>query len=175
MRKFNLAVALLSLGVVASACGSSASSTQAVSTKIPAIATANLSKYGSVVVASNGTVLYAFTADTSTKSNCSGACASVWIPLIASKVSVASGLHGSLVSYINRGGGKRQVAYNGHPLYHFVDDTVAGVATGEGLHSFGGYWYVVSTSGNPIMPGAQSSTTKKASTTSSSASSGYGY
>ncbi len=175
MRKFKLAVVLSSIGVLMSACGSSASSSQPVSTKVPTISLTNSSKYGEVVVAPSGMVLYAFTADTSTKSNCSGACSSVWIPFVASKVSVASGLHASLISYVNRGGGKMQVAYDGHPLYQFVDDTTAGVATGEGLHSFGGYWYVVSSSGNPVTASGQGATATKTSTTSSSAANGYGY
>jgi predicted lipoprotein with Yx(FWY)xxD motif len=41
--------------------------------------------------------------------------------------------------------GFRQVTLGGHPLYTFVGDTAAGLASGASLHSFGGTWNVVRT------------------------------
>ncbi len=170
MRKFLVTLTLLSLGLTVAACGASSSATQPTSASVPRISATNTSKFGTIVVAPNGMVLYAFTSDTPTTSHCHGACASVWSPLIASRVSVSSALKASLITYINRGAGKKQVAYNGHPLYLFADDTTAGVATGEGLHSFGGSWYVVSSSGVPV-----TFTSAHSGATSSTSSSAYGY
>jgi predicted lipoprotein with Yx(FWY)xxD motif len=165
MKRFKAMVALSSVSLLAAACGSSAAPSTTVAAT-PKLSVTNSSKYGSIVVAPNGMVLYAFTADSPTKSNCTGSCAAVWGPFIASKVTVGSGLNSSLVTYIKRGSGREQVAYNGHPLYYFADDTTAGVASGEGIKSFGGSWYVVSSSGSPV--------TSVAASTATTASSSYG-
>jgi predicted lipoprotein with Yx(FWY)xxD motif len=41
---------------------------------------------------------------------------------------------------LDRGNGLKQMTYNGHPLYTFYQDRVAGEVKGEGL---GGVWHVV--------------------------------
>jgi len=49
-----------------------------------------------------------------------------------------------------RGRGTAQVAYAGHPLYRFVQDTRRGQTAGEDLHDFDAGWYVVSRSGKKV-------------------------
>jgi hypothetical protein len=44
------------------------------------------------------------------------------------------------------------VTYNGWPLYAYVSDKAAGVATGQALNLNGGYWYVIQPDGVVIVP-----------------------
>jgi predicted lipoprotein with Yx(FWY)xxD motif len=106
---------------------------------------------GKILVDAQGRTLYLFKADSPDASACEGACAAAWPPLLAhGRPSVASGLNPSLVSTIQRPGGARQLGYNGHPLYLFVDDQKSGDVKGEGVNAFGALWYVVSPAGNQV-------------------------
>ena len=49
-----------------------------------------------------------------------------------------------------RADGTRQVTYDGHPLYYFAGDKAPGDVTGQGIHNFGGGWYVVAPGGDEI-------------------------
>jgi predicted lipoprotein with Yx(FWY)xxD motif len=42
-----------------------------------------------------------------------------------------------------RTNGKRQLTYDGAPLYRFVKDKKPGDMTGQGLDVAGGYWWLV--------------------------------
>ena len=106
---------------------------------------------GTALVDGAGRSLYLFEADTGPTSTCNGACAQVWPPLAASAApGVAGGAQAALVGATTRADGTRQVTYNGHPLYYFAGDKAPGDVTGQGIHNFGGGWYVVTPSGNKI-------------------------
>jgi hypothetical protein len=47
---------------------------------------------------------------------------------------------------LRRSNGMLQVTYAGMPLYRFAGDRAKGEANGEGLHSFGGTWHVLTSS-----------------------------
>jgi predicted lipoprotein with Yx(FWY)xxD motif len=118
----------------------------------PTTVTTHQTSRGKVLAAANGHALYLFTADTASKSNCIGACASVWRPLLTSSRPVAakgSGVNAKLLGTVRRGRGL-QVTYNGHPLYLFAKDKRAGQTSGEGARQFGGHWYLVNTRGNAV-------------------------
>lgn len=133
------------------------------------VAAARVGDYGTVLVTSTGRTLYMLTADTPTSSACTGACTAVWPPLTTTGTPTAgSGVRASDLGTITRAGGARQVTYNGHPLYTFSHDSAPGQANGEGIHAFGGTWYVLDTAGNPVTAPVSSSS---AGTTSSGASS----
>jgi predicted lipoprotein with Yx(FWY)xxD motif len=85
-----------------------------------------------ILVDASGLPLYTFGADTARHSNVSGALAQLWPPLLSAKPS-ASGVPGKLLSVKQSGG--RQVTYNGHFLYTFIDDT-PGHVTGQGVSNF---------------------------------------
>jgi predicted lipoprotein with Yx(FWY)xxD motif len=104
------------------------------------------------LVDSAGRTLYLFKADSRTKSACSGACATAWPPLlVTSKPIGGTGLTASKLGTITRpGGGRKQVSYNGHPLYLFIKDKKPGQTTGQGLTAFGAAWFTVSPAGNQI-------------------------
>jgi predicted lipoprotein with Yx(FWY)xxD motif len=60
------------------------------------------------------------------------------------------GIIKSKLGTTKRKNGKKQVTYNGHPLYYYSGDNKAGQANGEGLDAFGAEWYVLSKSGNKV-------------------------
>ena len=88
--------------------------------------------------------------DKKNKSECSGACAAGWPPLITSgKPKAGKGAEAKLLGTTKRNHGT-QVTYNGHPLYRYAPDTKPGDVTGQGLNQFGAPWYVLAATGNKI-------------------------
>jgi predicted lipoprotein with Yx(FWY)xxD motif len=96
-----------------------------------AAATVN-GKSESILANSKGLPLYYFRADTAKKSFVSGELARLWPPLLSTKPT-SSGTQGKLTALKVPGG--HQVAYNGHFLYTFVDDS-PGHVTGQGVSNF---------------------------------------
>jgi hypothetical protein len=74
----------------------------------------------------------------------------------------------SLLGTIKDANGSQEVTYNGWPLYTFAGDSGPGVANGEGITKFGGTWYVLNASGNPV-------TSSQSQSGSSSSGGGNGY
>ncbi len=121
----------------------------------PTVVTTHQTKRGKALAATNGHALYMSTADKAGKSECTGACAKTWLPLLTSSrptAAAGSGVNAKLLGTIKRGGNVLQVTYNGHPLYVFTRDKSAGQINGEGANQFGGHWYLVNTSGNAVKP-----------------------
>ncbi|MFG3165595.1 hypothetical protein [Streptomyces sp. NPDC048200] len=136
---------------VANAASSSASdsSSVTVSTKSTPL--------GKILVNSKGHTLYLFQSDKKDKSTCNGDCAKAWPPLKANGKTIAKGgVNSKLLSTITRSDGSKQVAYKGHPLYTFADDTKAGQTNGQGIDAFGAKWYVLGTDGKQITKQASS-------------------
>jgi predicted lipoprotein with Yx(FWY)xxD motif len=102
---------------------------------------------GNYLTDEDGRTLYVFVNDTSTSSNCNGACASLWIPLIGS-AAAGSGVTGSMIGTVTRQDGSNQVAYHGHPLYYFSQDVNPNDLKGQGYGN--GKWWVISPTGAPI-------------------------
>jgi predicted lipoprotein with Yx(FWY)xxD motif len=121
---------------------------------------ATVGNLGKVVTDSNGYTLYLFEKDTINPpaSNCNGACATNWPPVMAGSGDVGlQGIDRSLVGTVTRADGSKQVTLNGRPLYRYAKDAAPGDAKGQGA---GGTWFAVTPEG------------KKAAET---ADSGYGY
>jgi predicted lipoprotein with Yx(FWY)xxD motif len=105
----------------------------------------------------SGRALYLWVADSHGKSNCSGACASAWPPLITKATPVASGVvKAADLGTITRSDGSKQVTYKGHPLYYFAGDTGPGTTGGQGSDGFGAKWWLVAPSGTAITHSASS-------------------
>jgi predicted lipoprotein with Yx(FWY)xxD motif len=85
-----------------------------------------------ILVDSKGLPLYTFSLDTPTTSRVTGQLAALWPPLDAGAPTVRDA-GGSVTSVPTSNG--RQVAYNGHFLYTFVDDS-PGHVTGQGVQNF---------------------------------------
>jgi predicted lipoprotein with Yx(FWY)xxD motif len=106
---------------------------------------------GQILVDSQGRTLYLFAADQGTQSECTGACAGAWPPLMAAgKPTVGGGADASLVGSTARSDGGRQVTYAGHPVYLFSGDQNPGDTNGEGIVAYGASWYAVSPAGAQI-------------------------
>jgi len=99
-----------------------------------------------MLVNGRGMTLYVYAPDPKGKSVCYGECAQYWPPMIVgagTKVpKTMSGMQGTFGVTVRKDG-KRQLTYDGAPLYTFVKDTKAGAMTGQGLDVAGGYWWVV--------------------------------
>jgi predicted lipoprotein with Yx(FWY)xxD motif len=106
------------------------------------------SRLGRILLNSSGLTLYMYTHDKRHVSACTEACARVWPPAIAvGTPTVAAGVSRAKLTTIKRSDHRTQLAYNGHPLYTFSEDTRQGQAGGEG---FLGAWFMLSPAGRPV-------------------------
>jgi predicted lipoprotein with Yx(FWY)xxD motif len=114
--------------------------------------TIEVSRVGPILATARGYTLYDFVPDSPTTSRCvNAACVFLWPPLLVQgRATAGIGLKQSLVATIERPDGATQVTYGGHPLYTWNGDTSAGEVTGQALDNEGGYWYVLSPSGQQI-------------------------
>jgi predicted lipoprotein with Yx(FWY)xxD motif len=156
--KFVPAVAVSLLLVACGSSSSTKSSTSSASTK-PAnsgsveISSRNLPGFGAVLVDAQGRTLYTFAPDNANKVTCTGGCASAWPPLTlpaAARPVAAGAVSASLLSSDPNPSGGRVITYKGWPLYNYVGDPTPGSASGEGVNSSGGLWYVISPTGTVI-------------------------
>jgi predicted lipoprotein with Yx(FWY)xxD motif len=122
-------------GAAASHTPSGAPLARVVNTTQPTLHTTTTqvgTKTETVLVNAKGLPLYYYQADTAKKSQVSGVLAQLWPALVSAKPT-ASGVSGKVASVKQADG--RQVTYNGHFLYTFVDDS-PGHVTGQGVSSF---------------------------------------
>jgi len=95
---------------------------------------------GPILTDGAGMTLYLFTNDEEGESNCTGECLANWPAFTAADpLALPDGVDGELTQ-ITRDDGTTQVAYNGIPLYYWVNDAAPGDTTGQGV---GDVWYVV--------------------------------
>jgi predicted lipoprotein with Yx(FWY)xxD motif len=87
----------------------------------------------SILVDAKGLPLYTYKPDTSTTSHVTGQLAALWPPLTANAPTAATGITGTLGVVATTNG--RQVAYDGHFLYTFIEDS-PGHVTGQGVQNF---------------------------------------
>ena len=92
-----------------------------------------------VLAGNNNMTLYTYSKDVagSGKSACNGMCATNWPPLLVDGNPVVSGGY----SIITRDDGKKQLAFNGMPLYFYVKDTKPGDKIGDGRSE--GAWQII--------------------------------
>ncbi|HZO58083.1 MAG TPA: hypothetical protein VFB51_00170 [Solirubrobacterales bacterium] len=109
------------------------------------------SRYGRMIFDARGRAIYLFTREAGSKSRCYGPCAVAWPPVYTrGKPRALRGVDAGLLGTTRRRGGRRQVTYNGHPLYYYVTDTRPGQITCQDVVEFGGTWLVVDPQGNAI-------------------------
>jgi predicted lipoprotein with Yx(FWY)xxD motif len=121
------------------------------------IVTGKLPRVGVVLVDGAGHALYAFVPDRGGPAACTGACAATWPPLrftIEGTLDSSPALEESLVSAEpdpeNHAVGDRIAKFAGRVVYTYSGDTGPGTAAGQGLHSYGGRWYLISPSGKLV-------------------------
>ena len=165
-----------SLAIVAAAlagCGGSsgtASTTTSAVSSTPATAKSTSSlvigtyktpEDGTLITGTNNRTLYVLNADEKStsahqkSSTCTGACATVWPPVLSSGTpTVAGKANASLIGLTTRSDGTKQVTYNGLPLYYYAADTKAGEAEGNHFKDSFGLWVGMLPSGKLAPDGA---------------------
>jgi predicted lipoprotein with Yx(FWY)xxD motif len=105
-------------------------------------------KLGRILVNGQGRTLYLYVKDRGAKSACSRRCSQVWPPATVSGAPTAGpGVAAAKLTTTRGADHRRQLVYNGHPLYTLTADVRPGQINGEG---FLGTWYVVSAAGNRV-------------------------
>ncbi|SDI06646.1 Predicted lipoprotein with conserved Yx(FWY)xxD motif [Sinosporangium album] len=114
--------------------------------------TTETTKYGTVLSAPGGRVLYVFDKDTGGTPTCYKACADAWPPyLTAEEPKAGQGVDKNMLGTVARRKGRKQVTYNGQPLYLFSRDTRPGDTKGQKQTAFGAEWHVVGPDGKKII------------------------
>jgi predicted lipoprotein with Yx(FWY)xxD motif len=127
--------------------------------KHPAAASGTLVKlrktsYGRVLVGPQGKSLYILTADGKNVSHCNTLCRYGWPPLMTTgKPRAGAGINAAKLGQTP----KHQVTYYGKPLYYYSMDNAPGDTSGQGVHSFGGYWYLIKANGKNVTTSSSSS------------------
>jgi predicted lipoprotein with Yx(FWY)xxD motif len=114
------------------------------------VATGTSNTSHKVLVDAAGMPVYLLTGDSSSHPKCTGSqCLSAWpaVTTKAKKPALGKGVKGKVGVW--RHNHINQVTLNGHPLYTYAADS-AGSASGQGLKSFGGTWWLLSASGSPM-------------------------
>jgi predicted lipoprotein with Yx(FWY)xxD motif len=102
---------------------------------------------GKVLVDANGRTVYMFSPDSAGTSTCDATCLQYWPPVAPGKA--AATVTGKVASTSTTAGGKIATV-GGWPVYTFIEDQQPGDVKGEGFSDFGGVWYAVSPSGQPV-------------------------
>jgi predicted lipoprotein with Yx(FWY)xxD motif len=165
-------VGVLAMGamiVLISACGanSQASSYQPAASNSTrggsAISQRTIQGVGKVLVSEMGMTLYSPEQEADGHILCTAACTHFWQPLLLSKgaksLTKGPGVPGKL-GIVDRPDGTKQVAFDGKPLYQFVEDGSPGDTKGNNFQDdFGGHrfsWQVVSVGKAPSSKGSGS-------------------
>lgn len=125
--------------------------------------TANISGLGTVVVDGKGRTVYILTSSSQKNVPCTDAsgCTGVWpdlpLPSGVSAATAGMGAKPSLLGTKTLSDGETYPTYNGWLMYEYTGDSAAGQANGQGIQSFGGTWYVLNASGNPVKSSSGSS------------------
>jgi predicted lipoprotein with Yx(FWY)xxD motif len=107
-------------------------------------ATTSTTKHEAIITTAKGFAVYYLTGDTKAHPKCTkgNGCFGFWPPVTAASakaLSKAAGISGKLTAWSRDG--FTQAVLAGHPLYTYAADSKKGVATGEGVVSFGGTWH----------------------------------
>ncbi len=121
------------------------------------VSTAKVANIGTVLTNGSGLTLYRYTEDPAGAATCTGACAKIWPPLLASKGAHIAGPKGVKGLSLIKVGNHWQVAFHHVALYRFEGDKKKGQAKGQNVETA---WFAVLKSGIPATaPGAPVATT----------------
>jgi predicted lipoprotein with Yx(FWY)xxD motif len=108
------------------------------------------SQFGAVLFDGDDRAIYYFDKEKGSTSECYGACAEAWPPVLTEGAPRAGqGAKGGLLGTTERDDGSTQVTYDGHPLYYYVDDPQGEVLC-HNVEEFGGLWLAVQGNGQPV-------------------------
>src|SRR3712207_1299510 len=93
--------------------------------------------------------IYVFERDSRQRTVCYGECAEAWPPVYAGGAPVAGeGVNSELLGTVERRDGRRQVTYDGRPLYYYAHERPGEVRC-HNVDLNGGLWWVVGADGDP--------------------------
>jgi predicted lipoprotein with Yx(FWY)xxD motif len=145
------ATPLAAAGLAGARDGGDAGHRAAGSAGATATLTLRNTRYGPVLFDGRNRVLYGFTRDRrGGPSRCYGACAAAW-PVYYGKgtLRAGKGVKQSLIGTTRRRDGRRQVTYNGWPLYYYAHEGPGEVKC-QNVDEFGGLWLVVRAKGTLV-------------------------
>ena len=159
-----VAVALAGCGGGSSTPAASTSSSSSSASPAKTFSTASVSGLGNVVVDGRGRTVYVLTSGGHTNVPCtaSSGCTKLWptlpLPGGISAATEGTGVKASLLGTKKLSDGKTYPTYNGWLIYEYAGDPGPGQAKGQRIKSFGGTWYVLNASGNPVTTSAGTTT-----------------
>lgn len=107
------------------------------------------SQFGPVLFDGSGQAIYLFDAETTSKPNCYGDCATAWPPVLTKGQPAAqAGVKGELLGVTTRRDGSTQVTYGGKPLYFYAHEG-KNVVLCHNIREFGGLWLAITQTGSP--------------------------
>jgi predicted lipoprotein with Yx(FWY)xxD motif len=145
-------LALVCAVAVAATCAGSAATTDPVLAAKPKGTKIVLhgSDFGRILFSSKRQAIYLFKREKTKKAKCYGACARAWPPVYTKATPRAGkGVDAELLGTTKRKDGRRQVTYNGHPLYYYANEGRDQVFCHD-VDQFGGLWLVVKANGKPV-------------------------
>jgi predicted lipoprotein with Yx(FWY)xxD motif len=108
------------------------------------------SPYGEVLFSKGERAIYYFGKESTRRARCYGECAQAWPPVITrGRPQAGTGAKAALLGTTRRSDGRRQVTYDGHPLYFYVNDPPGEVGC-HNVEEFGGLWLAVQPTGSPV-------------------------
>ena len=147
----------------ASSSGSAAAAASSGSGLDTALHATTNSSLGPIVVDGAGRTLYRFDKDSASPpaSNCEGACAKLWPPVLVGAQISLTGVNRTLLGTIKRADGTVQLTLHGWPLYRYAGDSAPGDVNGEGI---GGIWFAVRPTGAKALSASSTSTSTSGNT-----------
>jgi predicted lipoprotein with Yx(FWY)xxD motif len=107
------------------------------------------SQYGQVLFDGEDQAVYYFDKEKTSASECYGACAESWPPVLTEgEPRAAGGADAAMLGTTERKDGTTQVTYDGRPLYYY--DEPAGEVSCHNVDEFGGLWLAVQPGGDPV-------------------------
>jgi predicted lipoprotein with Yx(FWY)xxD motif len=108
------------------------------------------SQYGQVLFDGDNRAIYYFDKESGPQSECYGACAEAWPPVLTEgKPQAGQGAQAGLLGTTQRNDGTTQATYDGHALYYYVDDPKGEVLC-HNVDEFGGLWLAVQGNGQAV-------------------------
>jgi len=166
------------LALLAAVVAGAAAAAGAIAATAPSTVTTapNGTLSATVLVNKGGFTLYHMTAEKPGKIACTGACATLWPPLLVpagAKPLAGKGVNPHKLGTIRRPDGRLQLTYAGLPLYRYSLDRKAGQANGQGV---GDIWFAIAPSGKLVkaVPQSSSDSSSASSTPSTGTDGGYG-
>ncbi|MEV7094421.1 hypothetical protein AB0M80_16475 [Amycolatopsis sp. NPDC051045] len=104
---------------------------------------------GLLLVDGTGYTIYRYDRDSTNppRSNCTGACATKWVPVKAGGNLPPVDVDQSLIGQVNRDDGTQQLTLAGWPLYHYTGDSEPADTSGQALDQA---WYPIAPDGKKI-------------------------